>query len=36
MSITVPYLGHGVGLRPQHYPAILDDGLRAEWFEAIS
>jgi uncharacterized protein (UPF0276 family) len=36
MSISVPYLGHGVGLRPQHYPAILDDGLRAEWFEAIS
>ena len=32
----VPYLGHGVGLRPQHYPAILDEGLRAEWFEAIS
>ena len=36
MSISVPYLGHGVGLRPQHYPAILDEGLRAEWFEAIS
>jgi uncharacterized protein (UPF0276 family) len=34
--VTVPYLGHGVGLRPQHYPAILEDGLRAEWFEAIS
>ena len=34
--ISVPYLGHGVGLRPQHYPAILEDGLRAEWFEAIS
>jgi uncharacterized protein (UPF0276 family) len=36
MAISVPYLGHGVGLRPQHYPAILDDGLRADWFEAIS
>jgi uncharacterized protein (UPF0276 family) len=36
MAITVPYLGHGVGLRPQHYPAILEDGLRADWFEAIS
>ena len=34
--IEAPYLGHGVGLRPQHYPAILDDGLRADWFEAIS
>ena len=36
MAITVPYLGHGVGLRPQHYPAILDEGMRADWFEAIS
>jgi len=36
MAISVPYLGHGVGLRPRHYPAILADGLRADWFEAIS
>lgn len=36
MSVSYPFLGHGVGLRPQHYPAILDDGLRADWFEAIS
>ena len=36
MGICVPYLGHGVGLRPTHYPAILDDGLRADWFEVIS
>jgi uncharacterized protein (UPF0276 family) len=36
MAITVPYLGHGVGLRPTHYPAILDDGGRADWFEVIS
>jgi uncharacterized protein (UPF0276 family) len=36
MAISVPYLGHGVGLRPPHYPAILDDGMRADWFEAIS
>ena len=36
MAISVPYLGHGVGLRPKHYPAILDDGLRADWFEVIS
>ncbi|HXJ33035.1 MAG TPA: DUF692 domain-containing protein [Candidatus Eisenbacteria bacterium] len=36
MAISVPYLGHGVGLRPQHYPAILDDGRRADWFEVIS
>jgi len=36
MAISIPYLGHGVGLRPTHYPAILDDGLRADWFEVIS
>ena len=31
MSISVPYLGHGVGLRPQHYPAILDDPVVGEY-----
>jgi uncharacterized protein (UPF0276 family) len=36
MAITVPYLGHGVGLRPPHYPAILDEGHLADWFEVIS
>jgi uncharacterized protein (UPF0276 family) len=36
MGFSVPFLGHGVGLRPKHYPAILDDGMRADWFEAIS
>jgi uncharacterized protein len=36
MGFSVPFLGHGVGLRPKHYPAILDDGGRADWFEAIS
>src|SRR5215470_20082205 len=36
MAISVPYLGHGVGLRPPHYPAILDDGRRADWYEVIS
>jgi uncharacterized protein len=35
-ALALPYLGHGVGLRPKHYPAILDDGLRADWFEIIS
>jgi len=33
MAIRLPYLGHGVGLRPTHYPAILDEGRRADWFE---
>jgi uncharacterized protein len=36
MAIDLPYLGHGVGLRPPHYPAILDEGRRADWFEVIS
>jgi uncharacterized protein (UPF0276 family) len=36
MAISVPYLGHGVGLRSVHYPAILDGGQHADWFEVIS
>jgi uncharacterized protein (UPF0276 family) len=32
----VPYLGHGLGLRAQHYPRILDGTARADWFEVIS
>jgi uncharacterized protein (UPF0276 family) len=32
----VPHLGHGIGLRSAHYPAILEDGARADWFEVIS
>ncbi|HWP64345.1 MAG TPA: DUF692 domain-containing protein [Candidatus Limnocylindria bacterium] len=31
-----PYLGHGVGLRPPHYPRVLDGTARADWFEVIS
>ena len=31
-----PYLGHGIGLRPKHYPRVLDGTARADWFEAIS
>jgi len=30
-----PHLGHGVGLRPPHYPRILDATARADWFEVI-
>ncbi len=29
-----PHLGHGIGLRPRHYPQVLD-GVRADWFEII-
>jgi uncharacterized protein len=31
-----PHLGHGVGLRPPHYPRILDGTARVDWFEVIS
>jgi uncharacterized protein (UPF0276 family) len=32
----LPHLGHGIGLRPPHYPRILDGTARADWFEVIS
>jgi uncharacterized protein (UPF0276 family) len=31
-----PYLGFGLGLRPQHYAEILDGAPEIDWFEAIS
>jgi len=36
MSYTVPYLGHGVGLRTQHFPRVWDGTARVDWFEVIS
>jgi uncharacterized protein (UPF0276 family) len=36
MAVNVPYLGHGVGLRTQHYPQVLDGTARADWFEMVS
>jgi len=36
MAIAVPYLGHGVGLRPPHYPRLWDGTARVDWFEVIS
>ena len=36
MSCTVPYLGHGVGLRTQHFPRVWDGTARIDWFEVIS
>src|SRR5205823_12654354 len=36
MAFSVPYLGHGVGLRTTHFPRVLDGTARADWFEAIS
>jgi uncharacterized protein (UPF0276 family) len=31
-----PYLGFGLGLRPQHYAEILDGNPTVDWFEIIS
>jgi uncharacterized protein (UPF0276 family) len=36
MGITLPYLGHGVGLRTVHYGEVLDGTARVDWFELIS
>ena len=36
MGCTVPYLGHGVGLRTRHFPHVLAGTARVDWFEAIS
>jgi uncharacterized protein (UPF0276 family) len=35
MLADCAHLGHGIGLRPKHYPRVLD-GVRADWFEVIS
>ena len=35
-SDTFPYLGFGLGLRPQHYGEILDGDPPIDWFEIIS
>jgi uncharacterized protein (UPF0276 family) len=36
MSISIPYLGHGIGLRTQHFPRLWEDTAKVDWFEAIS
>jgi uncharacterized protein len=36
MAIAVPFLGHGVGLRPKHFPQLWDGTARVDWFEAIT
>jgi uncharacterized protein (UPF0276 family) len=36
MDAPFPYLGHGIGLRTVHYPAVLDGSLRADWLEVVS
>lgn len=34
--MTLPYLGHGVGLRVPHYQRALTEGLEVDWVEAIT
>jgi uncharacterized protein (UPF0276 family) len=34
--ISLPYLGHGVGLRPCHYREVVEEQPRIDWFEVIS
>jgi uncharacterized protein (UPF0276 family) len=34
--MDVPFLGHGIGLRSVHFPQVLDESARADWFEVIS
>jgi uncharacterized protein (UPF0276 family) len=36
MSPSFPYLGHGIGLRTKHFPDVLADNARPDWFEVIS
>jgi uncharacterized protein (UPF0276 family) len=36
MASSFGYLGHGVGLRAQHFSRVLDGTARVDWFEAIS
>jgi uncharacterized protein (UPF0276 family) len=36
MACIVPYLGHGVGLRPKHFPWVWEGTARVDWFEVIS
>jgi uncharacterized protein (UPF0276 family) len=31
-----PFLGHGIGLRTKHFPELLEQGRRADWFEVIT
>jgi uncharacterized protein (UPF0276 family) len=34
--VVVPDLGHGVGLRREHFDRVLSDRTRVDWFEVIS
>src|SRR6478735_7908172 len=34
--LNLPYIGHGVGLRTQHYPTVVDEEPPVDWLEVIS
>ncbi|HLK12652.1 MAG TPA: DUF692 domain-containing protein [Candidatus Binatia bacterium] len=36
MAFDLPRLGHGVGLRPAHFTAVLEGPARADWYEVVS
>lgn len=36
IMLNLPFLGHGIGLRPPHFAKVLDGTARADWFEVIS
>ncbi|MCI0574456.1 MAG: DUF692 domain-containing protein [Myxococcaceae bacterium] len=36
MALQAPHLGHGVGLRPRHFPRFLEGRPEVDWVEAIS
>ena len=35
-SLAHPFLGFGLGLRPQHYQAVLEDGASIDWLEVLT
>ena len=34
--LSLPHIGHGVGLRTPHYATVLEEHPRVDWFEAIT
>lgn len=34
--LNLPYIGHGLGLRPEHYETVLAERPAVDWFEVIS
>src|SRR5262245_4227949 len=36
MTLSLPYLGHGIGLRTPHFSQLLDAKVPVDWLEAVS